>query len=258
MSRIPDIVIERVHLGEGTSEQRARVMADPDAKARLAELDAADAAFLKHHPTREMVGDIQRKLHLARTQDAARTRRERWTLAGLVLVPLAAVTVAMVLVDPPSRPAELADPLVDVGSERAKGDAQLLVYRSVNGKVRTINEGVVLRERDLLRLGYQPGAATHGALLSIDGRGEVTLHAPDDGNTALETGRRYLVPHGYQLDDAPDFERFFLVTADTRFDVTSVVDAAEELARSANAKDEPLPLPDGLSQNDFLILKDVP
>lgn len=258
MRRIPDIVIERVLLGEATSEQRARVLADPAAKARLAELEAANDAFLEAHPPREVVGEIQRKVHVARTRDTVQRHRDRWTLAGTALAVGLAVTLVIMAVPSGDGPTgALEAPIVDgIEQTTVKGPTEILVYRRVDGRTRTILPGVVLRERDQLRLGYRRGRAEHGMLLSIDGRGAVTLHAPDDGDTLLSDGR-VLLAHAYELDDAPDFERFFFVTAPEAFDVQTVMHAAEELAHSDDARKAALALPDGFDQKDFLILKDV-
>lgn len=257
MKRIPDIVIERVLLGEATAEQRAAVMANADAKARLEALESDNAVFLKAHPTESMLPEIERKLHLAKTKDAVKTRRDRLTWAGLILAPLAAVTVAMVSIEPP--PAEVASSPISIEGEgivRPKGDPIISLYRKVNGRTRGINRGTVLRQRDLVQLGYRAGWANHGVLFSIDGRGAVTLHSPDDGDTELREGR-VLLPHAYELDDAPEFERFFLVAAKDAFEIQPVLDAAEDLAASEHARQADLDVPAGLYVKDFTILKDV-
>lgn len=258
MSKIHDIEIERVLLGEATSEQRARVMGNPEARARLEALEAENAAFRKAHPADAVVPEIERRLHLARTKDAVQKRRDRWGLAGMVLAPLAAVGLAVVSYEPP--PAEVvAEPSAQEGLEPSRikqVDPRILVYRQVNGKSRGINAGTVLRARDRLQLGYQAGWAEHGMLVSVDGRGAVTRHTPDDNDTMLRDGRT-LLPHAYELDDAPSFERFFLVASESTFDVDAVMRAAETLAKRDDARKAPLPTDGDLFVSDFLILKDV-
>jgi len=95
-------------------------------------------------------------------------------------------------------------------------------------------------------------------IVSIDGRGAVTLHFPADAgaSTALEPGA-HNVPDGFQLDDAPSFERFFLVTSDAPIDVKTVVAAAEALALRGGSTG-PLALPAGLKQTSSIVHKESP
>ena len=102
----------------------------------------------------------------------------------------------------------------------------------------------------MLQLSYVSGGRRHGAVLSVDGRGSVTLHSPESltGPLVLKGGTVPL-PSAYALDDAPAFERFFFVTSDAPFDVGTLMESARQLAREPErARDAPLPLPEPLSQ----------
>lgn len=177
----------------------------------------------------------------------------------MVLVPIAAVLLLVASL-PRDRSGDPLLPGDGPGVERAKGaeDPVLFVYRKVRGQARSLGDGTVLLKGDQLQLGYRAGEATHGVLLSIDGRGAVTLHWPDDGNTALRTRGRIVLPHAYELDDAPEFERFFFVTGDEPVDVDAVRHAANAVAGTPDARTQPLPLSDHLDQQDFLVRKEVP
>ncbi|HVV49481.1 MAG TPA: ActD-like protein, partial [Polyangia bacterium] len=64
------------------------------------------------------------------------------------------------------------------------------------------------------------------------------------------------LPSAYQLDDAPAFERFFLVRAEAPFEVAPVVAAARALAaRTDEARRAPLPLPAGFDQVSLTLEK---
>ena len=254
MSRVSDVMIERVHLGEATSEQRARVLASPEARTRLAALIEADAAFLKAHPAEAMVPEIERRVHLARVRDGYGRRNKTLGWIGAGIVPLAAAAVAFVALAPP--PGPQVDGVVDPidGVILPKGlPPKLHVIHKDRGSPRSIGRGAVLRQGEQLQLGYTSGDALHGVLFSLDGRGTVTLHAPDGSDTTLERGR-HLMPFAYQLDDAPEFERFFLVTGDHALDVEAILDLAEGLP---DPRRDPLALPDDLDQQDFLIRKET-
>ena len=95
-------------------------------------------------------------------------------------------------------------------------------------------------------------------VVSLDGRGAVTLHHPAtlNGSTALTPGDAVTLDHAYELDDAPGFERFLFVTSDAPLDVATVLEAAHVLARQpSEARTRPLPLPETLVQTSFTLEK---
>ncbi|MCA9568895.1 MAG: ActD protein, partial [Myxococcales bacterium] len=62
---------------------------------------------------------------------------------------------------------------------------------------------------------------------SIDGSGVITWHLPIRGRSAvvLQPGSGVPLAESYELDDAPDHERFFFVTSPADFDLAEVEDA---------------------------------
>ncbi|HHO50269.1 MAG TPA: hypothetical protein ENK18_05195 [Deltaproteobacteria bacterium] len=258
MSRVPDAIIERVHLGEANEEQRARVLADPEASARLGELTQLDTSFLAAHPATEIVPGIERRLHRAQTRGAVARRGRLLSVGGGLLVPTLALALALVVIPgeraSPTR-GEVIDPID--GVVRLKGlEPRLHVFHLDEGHPVRLSGGQLLSEGDQLQLGYTRGSASHGVLLSIDGRGTVTLHAPDSDDTQLLPGE-HVIPHAYRLDDAPAFERFFLVTSEHPIDVERLLSAARALATDGDARSDELILPEDLVQQDLLIRKEA-
>jgi len=56
------------------------------------------------------------------------------------------------------------------------------------------------------------------------------------------------LPSAYELDDAPAFERFFLVQARKPFPVATALEAARALAAQPSARRQSLALPPGFEQ----------
>jgi hypothetical protein len=111
----------------------------------------------------------------------------------------------------------------------------------------------------LIRLGYRAAGRGYGAIVSTDGRGNVTLHLPASGGRAatLKAGGTVLLSFSYELDDAPRWERFYLVTANQPFEVEPVRRAALEVARAGSETVPPrLPLRRGLDQSVFSLTKE--
>ena len=95
-------------------------------------------------------------------------------------------------------------------------------------------------------------------ILSIDGRGAVTLHLPESkgDSTKLELSKQSLLPNAIELDDAPEFERFFFLTSDSPIDVNGILQEAQDLAKNLEqVRQNNLELPESFQQYSVLILK---
>ena len=248
MSR-DDLLLEKVHLGQANDAERAYVLTDPALFERLSSLDADDHGFRSMFPADEQVAAIRRKIHVEETRAAWAKRKRLLTGAG-VLAPLAAAAALLVFA-PTWLEGQPAEPAPDV---RAKGYPHLVVHRQRERGEELLAAGAVVVAGDVLQIEIQAAGARHGAVVSVDGSGAVPLHHPSSvgGDTAL-AGAALVLPHGYQLDDAPDFERFFLVTSDRPIDVRAVVDAATALG--GGAMTAPLVLPAELQHTSFLLRK---
>jgi hypothetical protein len=113
--------------------------------------------------------------------------------------------------------------------------AELEVFRAAASGPERLAEGSPVSEGDTLQLAYRAHGERYGAILSLDGRGVITRSLPLAGQEAVPLEPEGLVPlqHALSLDDAPSFERFFLVTADSRFPLPPVERALQ--------RGEPLP-----------------
>jgi hypothetical protein len=253
MTRIPDRIVERVHLGEATPVERERVMADPEARARLEALPAQDRAFLAAWPAEVVVPQIERKLKRA-TAVAQREQSPSWGRGLLVLAPVLAVILAVVLV---SRAPEAPDELLEETTAKGLQPSLQLFTPATDGAL-PLSPDQTLQAGDVIQVGWQAGDATHGVIVSIDGSGAVTLHFPHAAgdSTLLPTGEQH-APEAFRLDDAPSFERFFFVTANEPIDTGAVVAAAERLARG-DARTGDLPLEPSLHQSSQIVRKDGP
>jgi hypothetical protein len=156
------------------------------------------------------------------------------------------------------QPAPTRAPIVWTNTERIKGDPLLRVHRQGASEPELLANHARARRGDVLQLSYVSGGRPYGVVVSMDGRGAVTLHHPATltGSTALAPGEAVTLDHAYELDDAPDFERFLFVTSEAPLDVATVLEAARLLARQpSEARTRPLPLPDTLAQTSFTLEK---
>jgi hypothetical protein len=121
---------------------------------------------------------------------------------------------------------------VPAGSERAeqltaKGLApHLSIYRRTPASPERLSPQARVRAGDTLQLAYVAAGQRFGVIASVDARGAVTLHLPEQPGPAVRLDDRAetALPHAFELDATPGFERFVLVTSEAPFDTRVVVE----------------------------------
>ena len=103
--------------------------------------------------------------------------------------------------------------------ERKKGgEAVLRIIRKTESGQEFIDKEGSASEGDLVQIQYVAAGNIFGLIFSVDGAGTVTPHLLDGEKAVkLEQGEAVSLNHAYELDDAPNFERFFLITNDVSF-----------------------------------------
>lgn len=261
---IPMLTLERYALGELAPAERQeleqRLARDPGMQRQLDALGRESAQTLATYPPQLTVPAIERRLRLHRADAAsAQLRRPalRWPLLAPLGGALAAAGLALVLLQPGASLRQSADqPEVT----RIKGlRAQLLIFAkpAAGAELHTLADGDAVRAHDLVQVGYVAAGKLHGVVVSIDGRGETTLHFPATPELTTRLGAgQVLLPSAYELDDAPRFERFFLVTSARPISTAAVLAAARKLASDeGQASTARLALPPDLEQTSLLLLK---
>lgn len=259
---IPPLLLERAKHGDLEQERLERFLersgiSRDEFEQRVAALREDDARILDEHPTSEMAPKIRLALE-ARAASAtspersSQKQRSPWVWGATGALAAAAAT-ALVLqggsIQPsnPTRPAEREHVIGEHDTleiTRLKGiEPELQIWRQAEPPEK-LESGALAAEGDNLQIKYQAGTAKHGAIISVDGRGSVTLHFPSttSSDTALERGVHAL-EYGYQLDDAPDFEQFFFVTSTQPIDVARLLEQAEARAEKAPGEKIELDLP---------------
>jgi hypothetical protein len=249
--RLPDWMVERLRAGDLDPARAAETRARLEAEGGLDRLEALrqdDREFLEARPPGPALAAIRRSAE-GREPRPHRPRPALW----LPIATAAVAGMALLVV----RPLTGSGPQIE--DARLKGlAAHLEIHRQRPGmQPELLADGAIARVGDLVQLSYVSADAPYGAVVSVDGRGSLTLHWPEGGGPAapLVGGHSVPLPHAYRLDDAPAFERFFLVTASAPFDSGVVVEAARRLAASDRAASDPLFLPAGLEQRALTLRK---
>jgi hypothetical protein len=263
---VSDFDLERFVIDDVTADERRRIAGllatDPELARRIAALRCDNAATLALHPPRRVEAEVLRRTSSSSSSSSSSSlfwSPARWrvvaTTTGL------AACAAVVLLAP--RSVEHAS---GPTSERVKGEGQHLFATHVDGdRQQPITTGSTLPAGAVVQLGVAGLDGHFGVVVSLDGRGAVTLHAPEHGEHSIawpattEPGDVASLSSSFTLDDAPSFERFVLVSAPSPFPVAAVVDALHVVAAHADrGRDEPLTLPFSAFQQSLVVLKDTP
>jgi hypothetical protein len=244
---VPDIVLERYRFHElptpDAESLERRLREEPALRRRLEAIEASDLEMERAGmPDRLAAGVRIRARSRAESPAPTRLAAARWLVPAAIVV----AAVAVVVVSLPS-------------PDRVKGlKPSLTLFRKTAVGTETLEPGSALRAGDVVRVAYQGAARPYGVILSIDGRGGVTLHLPTSGRSAarLQPGDRVLLEQAYELDDAPRWESFYLVTGKAPFEVAPILDAARRAAAAAGGAGPPaLAIGPGLEQVSLLFVK---
>jgi hypothetical protein len=224
VNKISDFKLERYLLGELPQKEmrefQERELSDEIFAARVREMREQGKRFVAENPFEALEAKM----------DAADEAADGNVISGMWLKVAAALVIALgvfsVVVlnrdvatyDNNSASMEVAMADVDNGT-RIKGmSASLEVWKKTgDSAVQMVNLGDA-SEGDEIQLRYRVPQKCFGMLFSMDGNGTVTMHMGDGNNAIeLEPGKMTTLPFAYKLDNAPKFEKFFLLTSQNSF-----------------------------------------
>ncbi len=223
VKQISDFKLERYLLGELPEVEmaalRKREAEDELFAARVKMMREEGERFLAENPFSALEDKLE--------NDQRSVERSLWLRVAAVLVVAFGIFSVVVLnrqteiVNESSATSGMDVAMADVDNgTRIKGmTAGLEVWKKMgDSAVQMVNLGEA-REGDEIQLRYRVPQKCFGMLFSMDGNGTVTMHM-GEGNRAveLEPGKMITLPFAYKLDNAPKFEKFFLLTSGEMFE----------------------------------------
>lgn len=208
------ILIERYRLGELPEPLKEEVEALPGLEKALKELENSDREILSQYHFSAVERKIRRHKagRMSRFIAAAAAALILFAGGGLAITQLSG-----------SKPPEV----------RVKGNISmepaLTLYRMENEQVENLPDGSTASAGDLIQIGYKNISGTrYGIILSLDGAGNQTIHYPLSGDEAqiLDEGGESFLPWSYELDNAPEYEAFFLILSEEPFSMRDISAAA--------------------------------
>jgi len=228
VNKISDFKLERYLLGELSEKEmrelRERELSDEIFAARVAEMRLQGKRFVAENPF------VALEAKMAAAEQSANDEHKvvsiMWLKVAAALV-IALGVFSMVLLNRnvetfDSKDAAMQVAMADVDDgTRIKGmQVSLEVWKKTgDSAVQMVNLGDA-HEGDEIQLRYRVPQKCFGMLFSMDGNGTITMHM-GEGNKAieLEPGKMTTLPFAYKLDNAPKFEKFFLLTSQNSFEI---------------------------------------
>lgn len=266
---VPPLTLERWALGELSAAEAAAVEAalgGPAAAAAVRqEMDAEARALFVSAPPAAFAATVAARVSPPRKA----LRLPVWS-AGLASAAAALAVFAWAAPETPAAPGDAHPSRVTTAHAdareagvRTKGSATaapaakplVMAYVRTDAGSRPVVDGEQLPAGAVLQLAYDAAGAPHGMLVSVDGRGQLTLHHPPSprGTTALLQDGETRLSHAYELDDAPEYERFVLLTLDAPIPVDNVMAAMQARVE----RDAPTVVPDGYEAVVLTVKKPV-
>ncbi|MBN2717530.1 MAG: hypothetical protein JXX14_16890 [Deltaproteobacteria bacterium] len=130
---------------------------------------------------------------------------------------------------------------------------RLRLYKKIADYPELLRSGDSVFEGDEVQLQYTTEMA-FAVILSVDGRGVVSQHFPDQGSTEarIKSGT-HVLPFAFELDDAPGFEIFFMLASDAPIPLKQVLKSSRHIKSIAQS----LPASENV-QIDRVVLHKLP
>ena len=236
VNKISDFKLERYLLGELPEGEmqalREREACDEIFAARVKQLREEGKRFLAENPFDAIEERIEAAegmdCHVADAprNDVDAGRNILWLkVAAALIIALGVFSMVLLNRDVETFAGERASMEVAMADAdngiRIKGmQASLEVWKKTgDSAVQMVNLGEA-SEGDEIQLRYRVPQKCFGMLFSMDGNGTITMHMGDGSKAIeLEPGKMTTLPFAYKLDNAPKFEKFFLLTSEKAFEI---------------------------------------
>ena len=234
VNQISDFKLERYLLGELPEEEMAalqkREAEDEIFAARVKQMREEGERFLAENPFSALEEKLDASVASGSTDEDARNDfggSSAWWLKVAAALVITLGIFSMVLLN---RETDIADNAASTGMDVAMADidngtrikgmtAGLEVWKKTGDSAVQMSNLAEAREGDEIQLRYRVAQKCFGMLISMDGNGTVTMHM-GEGSKAVELtpGKMTTLPFAYRLDNAPKFEKFFLLTSGEVFE----------------------------------------
>ena len=258
---VPDLYLEKYVLGALSHKEESEILllldANTELQKRVSAIRMSNKMFYENSMSQSSLDKIENRIN--RHVDEKPSERGKFSSTYWQFAATGVAMCFSLLLFLPSIVTKNIDVEIPGSEVRLKGISPALnIYRKQGEYIEKIKNHQAVKQRDVLQLGYQRAGYQYGMIFSIDGRGVVTLHFPESvgGSTRLKSDGEMALPHAYELDDAPKFERFFLLLSNSTLNVKEVLAKGEIMAKSELVESvNQLEMPDKIFQESIILSK---
>ena len=261
------LILEQINLGELDSNRYS----DDNLFQKLGEIQKSNEEILSQYPAEKVKALVEEKIAkksgLKSSEEKIpvnpvfRKHLNIQKIAGIAAIACLAVMLPFMLTQKPANTGaiSLEQSISQNAKERAKGVSSIFVYKKTDDSVLRLKNKAKVAEGDIIQITYVASGAKYGSIISIDGNGYLTQHYPEFGVKAsiLEANGEIPLEYSYQLDDAPNFERFLFIASENQFDIATLIDAVDNIKNPLDCKTENFSkyLPEDVKIKEVLLLK---
>lgn len=228
---IPTRILEEIKNSEADATNFYSIYGKENIEAALNDLRKSDEEILNTYSVQAMKAAVAGKLNGkgAGTNEGV-SAPLKFPTFKIVSYAAAAVLLAAIVI-----PAGLRNSKISANrapTERVKGNAapaitepSLKLYRQKGREIQALSDGDFARSGDVIQITYNAGKEEYGVIFSVDGNGNITRHFPENSWQAGQldqSSNEIPLDFSYELDNAPDFECFVLVTAKKQFSLDGI------------------------------------
>ena len=232
---IPTRILEQINSSELNAADFYAVYGKQEVENSLANLKQSDQEILHKYTPEQMRAKVEAKLHKKPViLNASFIRYAQFAAAAAfmcaIIIPASMRAKSnanlangnTITVESPAEP--------NTETVRIKGNAnvksvgnqnpRINLYRQDGDKITTLNNGAFAKSGDVIQITYNAGNKEYGVIFSVDGNGNITRHFPENSWEAEPLEHDFgeiPLDFSYELDNAPDFECFIMVTSKQQF-----------------------------------------
>ena len=233
---IPTRILEEIKNSEVNAENFYSIYGKENIEAALNDLKKSDEEILNTYSVESMKAAVAGRMAASKLKANNNEGQEasnilRFPTVRFVTYAAAAVLLAAIVIPAGLKNSKVA--AANAPTERVKGNAlapaskdpQLKLYRQKGREIQALNDGDFARSGDIIQITYNAGSDEYGVIFSVDGNGNITRHFPENSWQAAHLEQRNdetPLDFSYELDNAPDFECFVLVTSKKQFSLDDI------------------------------------
>ncbi len=226
---IPTRILEEIKNSEVDAERFYSIYGKENIEAALNDLKKSDEEILNTYSVQAMKAAVAGKLG----KDQSSANILKFPATRFITYAAAAVLLAAIVIPAGLKNSKIA--ASNAPTERIKGNAaapassdpQIKLYRQKGREIQALNNGDFARSGDVIQITYNAGSDEYGVIFSVDGNGNITRHFPENSWQAAHLEQRneeIPLDFSYELDNAPDFECFIMVTSKKQFTLEDIED----------------------------------